>query len=173
MLTTWLSRSGFGLVRSGFIPLLLVGGLLMAPVSCMCGASVPHGHSLFQLPQHNHASDGHDDHAESPDSPDHRAHSSATFEHQPHPLMSADPECDRPGDVLTFTGNFALSNAMEHQDGAVLQAPPSSSFGQPMVIAQPSSIITPSAQHCALLDLPGARTLEGLATSPETPPPQA
>jgi hypothetical protein len=87
--------------------------------------------------------------------------------------MIAELECDEsPFDHLVI-GNFALSNVMEHQDSAVLQAPPSSSFGQPMVIAQLSSIAAFDIEQCEPLNLPATRTLEGLETSPETPPPRA
>lgn len=150
--------------------MLVVLGLLMAPVSCMCGASVPHGHSLFQLPNHNHgAVDDHED-----DSGSVSEHSGA-YAHLPHPLMLDDPECDNGHLTYPYAGDegVARSNAMEQQSGAVLQTPPSSSFGQPMVMAQSSAIDTPTPTECEPLNLPATRTLEGLETLPETPPPQA
>jgi hypothetical protein len=168
MLSTALARTGLGLVGGGLIPLLLVFGLLLAPVSCMCGASVPHGHSLFQLPHHNHSAVDHDHHGYYTG----QRHEDG-FVHHTHPLMAVDLECEDPGGFTEYTGNFALSNAMEHQDGAIVQAPPSSSFGQPMVIAQPSLPTTVDIGQCEPLNLPSTRTLEGLATSPETPPPRA
>lgn len=150
------------------MPLLVVAGLFLSPVSCTCGASIPHGHSLFQLPNHNHgAVDDHpaDQHVVEPEK--------NSFAHQPHPLMVVDSECDKPKPGSRYAGNFAMSNALEQQDSAVLQLPSASSFGQPMVIAQPSSLITPVAEQCEPVNLPTTRPLEGLATSPETPPPQA
>jgi hypothetical protein len=165
MISQALLRSGIPMVGSGLVPLLLVLGLLMAPVTCTCGAGVPHGHSLFQLPHHNHAADqNHDD--------DHVPHSGHGYSHVPHPLIAADLECDEPNSRLFFNGNFALANAMEQQDSAVLQAPSTSSFGQAVAMAQPSLPATMSCEQCEPLNLPGTRTLEGLSPPPETPPPQ-
>lgn len=38
---------------------LIVAGLLSSPTSCLCGADVPHSHSLFTLRGHHHGR-GHD-----------------------------------------------------------------------------------------------------------------
>jgi hypothetical protein len=156
----------------GIIPFALVLGLLMAPVTCTCGASVPHGHSLFQLPHHHHGADDshHDHHSEDYD---HTSHQKTGFSHSPHPLMVDNPECDEPIHLLGNSGHFALSNALEHQDSAVIQPPPTSSFGQPMTIAQPPGISTPLERECDSIFLPATRTLQGVAISPEIPPPKA
>ena len=158
------------------LPLMLMFGLLLAPVTCTCGASVPHGHSLFQLPHHHHGSDdhGHDhNHAnEHHDHADHGHHDSG-FAHLPHPLAVSEPECEDPKLTMLLAGNFVLSNALEHQDSAVLQAPPASSFGQPMTIAQPSVASIQTVDACESIDLPSTRTMQGLTTTPEPPPPKA
>lgn len=50
--------------RSGslLLTVALLAGLLNFPVTCACGAAVPHGHSLFQLAGHHHhgPADAHD-----------------------------------------------------------------------------------------------------------------
>lgn len=162
------------LLINGTLPLMLVFGLLLAPVTCTCGASVPHGHSLFQLPHHHHGDDdqGHYDHDEASDHQSHGHHDSE-FAHVPHPLAVIESECDDSELSMLLAGNFVLANALEHQDGAVLNAPPTSSFGQPMTIAQPALPTIDSVDVCETVDLPSTRTLEGTATAPETPPPQA
>jgi hypothetical protein len=164
------------LLASGVLPLMLVFGLLLAPVTCTCGASVPHGHSLFQLPHHHHGAgdDSHTHHNENEHS-EHGSHSNhaSGFTHLPHPLAVDEPECDTPELDMLLAGNFVLANALEQQDGAVLKAPPASSFGQPMVIAQPSLTPNNTIDSCESIDLPGTRILEGMATSPEPPPPKA
>jgi hypothetical protein len=172
MMSTALARTGMRLAGSGLVPLLLVLGLLMAPVSCTCGTSIPHGHSLFQLPHHHHGA------AEYGDSHDHGEHHAPArthdgFAHQLHPLMNIDPECDELQSEVIFPDSFAFSNMMEQQDSWVVKAPPSSSVGQPMAMSQASQITTPSAHTCNSIDLPRTRTLQGLETSPETPPPRA
>jgi hypothetical protein len=168
-------RLAQGYSASAVIPLMLIFGLLMAPVTCTCGASVPHGHSLFQLPHHHHGDDAHEHPVEHHDA-QHAGHDHQKergFSHLPHPLAVSEPECDSPQLDMLLAGNFVLANAMEHQDGAVLKAPPASSFGQPMVIAQPSVAAVQTAHVCESIDLPATRTLEGLATTPEPPPPKA
>jgi hypothetical protein len=162
MISQALLRSGIRLTGSGMVPLLVVFGLLLAPATCTCGAGVPHGHSLFQLAHHHHDADQ-----------DAQPQASQGFSHVPHPLIAADLECDKPNSRLFFNGNFALANAMEQQDSAVLQTPSIQSFGQPMAIAQPSISATVSCDQCEPLNLPATRTLEGLSPSPETPPPRA
>lgn len=163
-------------LASGVLPLLLAFGLLLAPVTCICGASAPHGHSLFQLPHHHHGA-GDEDHTHH-DGVEHSGHSSHSnhdhgFAHLPHPLAVSEPECNDPQINMLIAGNFVLSNALEQQDSAVLQAPPASSFGQPMAIAQPSLTTIGETNACESVDLPATRVLEGMATSPETPPPRA
>lgn len=169
-LTTTAARQ---VLASGVFPLMLVVGLLIAPVSCTCGASVPHGHSLFQLPHHHHAA-GDKDH-EHHSGEEHAGHSNHTdgFAHLPHPLAVDESECNDPQIEMLLAGNFAFSNALEQQDSAILQAPPASSFGQPMAIAQPSLMTIAETSVCESIALPATRVLEGMATSPETPPPRA
>lgn len=40
------------------VALLVVLGLVSVPATCECGAGIAHGHSIFTLPGHHHASDG-------------------------------------------------------------------------------------------------------------------
>jgi hypothetical protein len=87
--------------------------------------------------------------------------------------MKASEECDKPPLEMMSAGNFAFANALEQQDGAVLQAPPTSSFGQPMVMMQPVQTAPVVAEICDSLDLPATRILEGMQPSPEIPPPRA
>jgi hypothetical protein len=162
-------RTTFRLFYGAIVPALMVLGMLMAPVNCTCGSSIPHGHSLFQLAHHHHG----DDHDEHSDHAEHEEHDAGRFAHLPHPAMIDEPECDSPPDKFEFSGNFALSNAMEQQDSVAMQSAPSTSFAHPLAIAQPSAIDTPSSQECDSVFLPATRTLEGVATSPETPPPRA
>ncbi len=160
-------RTGQTLVFGSIIPALLVVGLLLTPVNCACGASLPHGHFLFQLAHHHHDEDLH----EQPDDSDEVVQHESGFSHQPHPMVVEEPDCGESPGERGFTAHFALSNAIEN-DSAMLQAPPTSSFGQPAPIAQPSLIETPTLQQCDSVYLPTTRTLEGVATSPETPPPK-
>jgi hypothetical protein len=44
------------------LPILLTAGLATAPTTCLCGAGVPHTHSLFQLPGHHHRPDDRHEH---------------------------------------------------------------------------------------------------------------
>jgi hypothetical protein len=161
-------RYGSRLAGGGLVPLLVLLGLLMAPVTCTCGAGVPHGHSLFQLAHHHHD----EDHDHSHDSVA-SVQADQGYSHVPHPLIAAELECDKPNSRLFFDGNFALANAMEQQESAVLHASSISSFGQPMAMAQPSLPGTISCEQCEPLNLPVTQMLEGLSTSPETPPPRA
>ncbi len=156
------SAFGLRLFGGAFIPLLAVAGLLLTPVSCMCGASVPHGHSLFQLPYHHHGAN----HNES----DSMSESHGSMKGVGH-VGESDGECDGHRRMLTFDGNFALSNLAEQSDGAALKAPPSSSFGHAMAMTQPT-FVSMSPVNCESIDLPPARMLEGTQTSPETPPPR-
>jgi hypothetical protein len=176
MMVKNLARSGFILGIRGLVPLSLVLGLLMAPVTCTCGAAIPHGHSLFQLPHHNHAAP---DHSHDHDAGDHDHRSGSAEALHIHPLATFMPhkvdECDEMGHHhpgLIAATNFALSNALEQHDGWTLKAPPSSSFGQPTVMTQPSLIDRIAAQQCDSIDLPATRMLVGMVTTPEPPPPR-
>lgn len=157
------------LINTVFVSLLVIAGLLTAPVTCMCGASIPHGHSLFQLPFHSHADADHP----APGDAGHDAHERT--DHMASVVVLQEDECDDGGersgihpDGLKYS---ALSNATEKQDGAVLQVPPGSSTGQPVAITQPALIPLPGQQSESLL-LPSAPVLEGLDHSPEIPPPR-
>lgn len=165
-----LGSIGLRLVNTVFVTFVVTGGLLMAPVSCMCGASIPHGHSLFQLPFHNHAS------------VDHAAHEARTHVVHQRPgnalpsLMIPDVECGNGASESHFSteefSSIARSNAMEKNDDVSLQAPPNSSVGQPIAVTQPTLITLPG-QQCELITLPPARVMEGLEPSPEIPPPRS
>ncbi len=160
-------RMGQTIILGSVVPALLVVGLLLTPVSCTCGAGVPHGHFLFQLAHHHHGDEDGDHHAHESDVAEH----DSGFAHQPHPKMIEEPECTEGPGELGFTAHFALSNAME-QDSAVLQTTSASAFGQPSPMAQPSLIETPTVEQCDSIYLPATRMLEGVAISPETPPPK-
>ena len=152
------------IASSAVLSLLAVAGLLMIPVSCTCGATVPHGHSLFELPFHHH---GADDHADHEMDHSHGAHGVTPSTHEMSQEM-----CDShiPDGSVGFS--FATSNALEsQQDGATLNAPPSSSVGHPMAMTTPGLIaLNPPA--CERIALPPTRVLEGSQPAPETPPPQ-
>ena len=162
-------RTGLKLSLGGVVPALLVFGLLLTPVTCTCGSSIPHGHFLFQLQHHVHDQDGHE--SDEADATAEASEHDSGFSHKPHPMMI--DECDDGPGETGFTAHFALSNAMEQQDSAVVNSPPASSIAQPSAITQPSMIETPNVQQCDSIYLPSTRTLEGVATSPETPPPKA
>jgi hypothetical protein len=151
------------LANSVFISLLVVTGLLMIPVSCTCGAAIPHGHSLFQLPHHNHAStDAHAGH----ETPNDAVVSLDQF--------MKDWECvGSNGDAtnLHHKYHFALSNVLEQHDGTAVQAPPSSSIGHPIAMTQSSMIALPCLE-CQVISLPPTQTLQGAEPLPETPPPR-
>jgi hypothetical protein len=54
-----LKLMGLQRTAAGFcIALLLVAGLVSVPTSCVCGAGIAHGHSLFILRGHHHGPDG-------------------------------------------------------------------------------------------------------------------
>lgn len=150
--------------------MLLVLGLLIAPVTCDCGAGVPHGYSIF----HNHtvASDDDDQHKPTDVHPEDRFEdrTAADFDHQPHPLIASSLDGTR---HLLFSGTFMLANALEKKDSAVVNTLPISSFGQPMVMAQLASAMLVTLDENEPIDLPGTRTLEGTTPSPEPPPPRA
>lgn len=158
------------LASSVLLTLLVAAGLLMVPVSCMCGSSVPHGHSLFQLPSHRHGNiDSHEREGSPPGHGNHDSRIASSdadgIDHSSvaHHIAAGEPR-------QTFSP--AASNALEKHDGAVVQAPPSSSFGHPIAMTQPSTI-TLADQQCERLVLPSVRTMTGLEQTPETPPPRA
>lgn len=157
-------QPGQTLVYGSIIPVLLALGMLLAPVNCACGASIPHGHFLNQLPLHQH-DDAQNDHSGT------SAQHDSGFSHQPHPKIVEESGCGNTPGELEFTAHFALSNAME-QDSTLLQPSVTSSFGLPAPIAQPSLVETPTLEQSDSVYLTATRTLEGVATSPETPPPK-
>jgi hypothetical protein len=163
-LTSSLLTFALKLGNSVVVSLLVTTGLLMVPVSCTCGASVPHSHSLFELPHHHHGSSDHrDDHMD-----DSVLVSSAEAKHE------HDRDCDEVLDELAHADHgerHALANALEQHDGWVIKSAPSSSIGHPIAMTQPALIMLPG-QQCESLILPPYRLLEGTDTIPETPPPR-
>jgi hypothetical protein len=162
------------LVSGSLLPLLAVLGMLLMPVSCTCGAQVPHGHSLFQLPHHHHgAYDAAGDAHSAVEDVSHAHHVHGGKAAVPAGLKG-DADCDGAAAMMSsaqFT-NVALQNVMEKGDGAVVKGPPTSSVGQPMTFAQPALIPLPVACSNPLA-LPGVRQMHGTITLPETPPPQS
>lgn len=57
-----------------WVALLLVGGLVLVPTACECGAGISHGHSLFTLRGHHHAPDGWYAYQDSAGPLDHQSH---------------------------------------------------------------------------------------------------
>jgi hypothetical protein len=150
--------------NSVVVSLLVTVGLLMVPVSCTCGASIPHSHSLFELPHHHHGSDGY---RSGHTAGSHRdASSDSNGEHG--------EDCEEYATETTGADHethHAMSNALEQHNGWVIKSPPNSSIGHPIAMTQPALIMLPG-QQCESLILPPYRLLEGTDTIPETPPPR-
>jgi hypothetical protein len=126
-------------------------GMLITPVSCTCGAQIPHGHSLFQLPHHYHGGDpeahpGASRHAEH--GADSRADINASHSTRSwHNVMAAPGACEKTGKTAghSMKFSFALDNLLEQGEGSSVSPPPTSSFGQPIAIAQPSLVSLPAS----------------------------
>jgi hypothetical protein len=159
------------LASSAFLAILATVGLVMVPVSCTCGAPLPHAHSLFELPFHHHAHDDGRYHVDQDDH-DHHGHASAVAFATPElALLGDEVMCDslKRGNTTGF--NVAASNALEQHEGATLQAPPTSSVGHAIAMTTPA-LVTIAEPLCETLLLPPARVLKGSTPLPETPPPQ-
>jgi hypothetical protein len=42
------------IASTAIVPTALVAGMLSFPTTCQCGADQPHGHSIFEMPGHDH-----------------------------------------------------------------------------------------------------------------------
>lgn len=167
-LTQRLSNSILGIL----LLLSTIAGLLNFPITCQCGAPLPHEHSLFMVNQHRHQVEARQQVSQSvPDvarrvpSDDHQ------HDHQHHQhhrtnsgvARATTVDQEQQADQSPFASEFSRSD---------LRTPSAPSYTGELVAATLNVPLVPAAGNIDSWSMDQERMLSGEPPLPESPPPR-